>query len=67
MLKKNEEPSGKASVETVTESLNLTKTGKAAGPSGVTSELLKVCQDNSVKKFVEITDHLLLQKEMLES
>ena len=43
------------------------KSGKAAGPSGVTSELLKVCQDENVKKLAAATDDLLQGKQMLES
>ena len=52
------------SVKTVMEALNLMKTGKAAGPSGITSELLKVCEDECVKKLAEVADDLLQQKEM---
>ena len=54
-------------VKSVMEALNLVKTGKAAGPSDVTSELLKVCQDESVKKLPEMADDLLKGIEMHES
>ena len=57
----------KVSEKAVTEALNLMKIKKAARPSGITSELLKVCQDVNVKKFAEVADNLLQGKEMPES
>ena len=43
------------------------QTEKAAGPSGVASELLKMCEDESVKKLIEVVNDLLKGKEMPES
>ena len=43
MLKKNEGLCEKVEIKLATKSLNLMKTRKVARPSGVTSELLKVC------------------------
>ena len=43
------------------------KTGKGAGLSGITSELLKLCEDESVKKLTEVADDLLQGKEMSET
>ena len=34
------------------------KTGKAVRQSGATSELLKVCENNRVKKSAEVADKL---------
>ena len=46
-------------VKAVTETLNQIKFGKAAGPSDVTSELLKVCKNGSVKTVAHVADDLL--------
>ena len=54
-------------VEAIVEALNCMKAGKAARPSGVTSELLKVCKNNSVKKSAEVANELLQGTEMPES
>ena len=40
------------------------KAGKAVGPSGITSELLKVCKKESVKKLAHVVDDLFHEKEM---
>ena len=44
------------------ETLKLIKAGKAAGPSDVTSELLKVCENARVKKLAEMPNNLLQGK-----
>ena len=62
MLTKSLGPCEKVSVKAVTKALNLMKTGKAAGPSDVTSEVLIVCKDESVKKLAQVADDLLLRK-----
>ena len=41
----------KMSIKVITGLLTLMKAGKAAGPSGVTSEFLKVCKIESVEKL----------------
>ena len=66
LLNEENERSGELSVKAVMEALNLMKLRKAAGPSGVTSELLKICEDKSAKKFAEVADDLLQGKEMPE-
>ena len=43
------------------------KAGKVPRPNGKTSELLKVCKNNSVKKWAEVSDELLQGKKMSES
>ena len=49
------------------EALNLMKAGKVAGSCGVTSALLKVCKNNSVKKLAEVADELLQGKKCLKA
>ena len=44
-VEKNKGPCEKMSVKVVTETQNFMKTRKAARPSGVTPDLLKVCKD----------------------
>ena len=43
-VEKNEGPCEKVSVKAITKALNLMKTRKATGTSGVTFELLKECK-----------------------
>ena len=43
------------------------KTRKAAGPNGKTSELLKVCKNDTTKKLAQVANDLLQEKEMPES
>ena len=51
-------------VKAFAEAQNLMKTRKAAGQSDVTTELLKVCKNESVKKLAEVADNLLQRKEL---
>ena len=46
---------------------NLIKARKAVGPGSVTSILLKVCKNDSMKKLAEVADELLQGKKMPES
>ena len=51
----------------VMEALVLMNTGKAAGPSGVTVELLHVCKKESVRRFAEVANNMLEGNKMPES
>ena len=50
-VEKNKGPCEKVCVKAVTVVLNLIKTKKAAVPSGITSEWLKVCKNDSIKNL----------------
>ena len=63
---KNEESCEKVSVKVVSEALNLMKIGKVARPSGVISELLKVCKNESVKTLAKVTDNFFKEKKCLK-
>ena len=64
---KLEGPCANVSIEAVMEALNLMNAKKAAGPSGVTSDLLKVCEKESVNKLVRVANDMLEGKKMPES
>ena len=49
------------------EALILMNTGKAAGLSGVTMELLNVCQKESVRRLAEVANNMLEGNKMPES
>ena len=49
------------------EALILMNTGKAAGPSGVTVELLNVCKKESVRRLAEVANNMLEGNKMPES
>ena len=66
-MAKVEGPCENVSVEAVMEALNLMNAKKAAGPSGVTSDLLKVCEKESVNKLVRVANDMLEGKKMPES
>ena len=55
----NEGPCESVSEEAVKDALNKMKSGKAAGPSGVTADLLKVCGEDGVKRLTEVANGLL--------
>ena len=55
------------SVKAVMKALNIMKIRKAAGPSGVTTNLLKVFRSASVIKLAEVANDLLPGKGMSES
>ena len=55
----------KVPVKAVTEAINIMKTRKAAESSGITSELLKVRKNDSVKKLAEVANNLLQEKTCL--
>jgi len=60
----NEGPCEEISEDEVKDALSRMKVGKAAGPSGVTAELLKVCGVASVKRLMEVANGLLEGKKM---
>ena len=60
-------PREQVSTENVMEALVLMNTGKAAGPSGVTVELLNVCKKESVKRLAEVSNNILEGNKMPES
>jgi len=64
---KSEGPCEKVTLEDVLEALRLMKIGKAAGPSGVTSDLLKVCGIESVKRLAYVANDMLQGNSMSES
>jgi len=47
--------------------LRFMKNGKAAGPSGVTSDLLKVCGIESAKRLANVANDMLQGNSMPES
>ena len=55
------------STEDVMEALILMNTGKAAGPSRVTVELLNVCKQESVRRLAEVANNMLEGNKMPES
>ena len=55
------------STEDVMEALVLMNTGKAAGPSGLTVELLNVFKKESVRRLVEVANIMLEENRMPES
>jgi hypothetical protein len=63
----NEGPCERVSEEAVEDALSKMKAGKAAGPSGVTADLLKVCGEASVKRLTEIANGLLEGKKLPHS
>jgi len=64
---KNDGPGEKVTIEIVLEALRFMKSGKAAGPSGVTSDLLKVCGIESAKRLANVANDLLQGNSMPES
>jgi len=57
----------KVTLEDVLEALRFMKNRKAAGPSGVTSDLLKVCGIESAKRLANVANDMLQGNSMLES
>ena len=66
-ITKVEGPCEQVSTEDVMEALILMNTGKAAGPSGVTVELLNVCKKESVRRLAEVANNMLGGNKMPES
>ena len=60
-------PCEQVSTEDVMEALIPMNTGKAAGPSGVTVELLNVCKKESVRRLAEVANNMLEGNKMSES
>ena len=54
------------STEDVMDALDLMNTGKAAGPSGVTVELLNVCKNESVRSLAKVANNMLEGNKMPE-
>ena len=61
---KVEEPCKRVSAEDVIELLKLMNNEKAAGPSGITVELLKVCKKECVKRLTQVASDMLNGKKM---
>ena len=66
-ITKVEGPCEQVSTEDVMEALVLMNTGKAAGPSGVTVELLNVCKKESVRRLAKVANNMLEGNKMQES
>ena len=66
MAEKVEGPCEYVVSEEVMEALALINKRKASGPSGVTSDLLKVCEKESVTRLVKITNSMLDGQKMPE-
>ena len=66
-ITKVEGPCEQVSTEDVMEALVLMNTGKAAGLSGVTVELLNVCKKESVRRLAEVANNTLQGNKMPES
>jgi len=62
-----EGPSEKISSEDVLEAVKLMNSGKSPGPSGITVDLLKVCERESIKRLTKIANDMLNGKKMPES
>ena len=61
---KVEGPCIKVLIEEMTEVLNLINARKAAGPSGMTCEVLKVCEKEGVKRLAKVANDMLKRKNM---
>ena len=57
----------KVSLKAVLEALSLMKNGKASGQSGVTSDLLKVCDIECVRRLASVANDMLKGSGMPES
>ena len=66
-ITKAEGPCEQVSTGNVMEALILMNTGKAAGPSGVTVELLNNCKKESVRRLAEVANIMLEGNKMPES
>ena len=64
---KVEEPCEKVFIEEVMKALNLINARKVAGPSGVTSELLKVCKKECMKRLAMVANDMLKGNKMPKS
>ena len=62
-----EGPYEKVTERMVEEALNRMKTGKAAGPTGVTADLLKVVGEDCVKRLMDVANGLLDDARLPES
>ena len=63
---KVEGPCEQVSAEDAMEALVLMNTGKAAGPSEVTVELLNVCKKESVRRLAKVANNMLEGNKMPE-
>ena len=57
-------PCKKVSVEDVLEAVKLMNTGKTTGPSGITVDLLKVCEKESILRLTKVANDMLNGKNM---
>jgi len=64
---KNEGPCEKVTLKDVLKALRFMKNGKAAGPSGVTLDFLKVSGIESAKRLANVTNDMLQGNSMPES
>jgi len=63
----NEGSCEKVTREAVLEALRFMKNGKASGPNGVTSNLLKICDIESAKRLANVENDMLQGNSMPES
>ena len=66
-ITKVEGPCEQVSTEDMMEALVLMNTGKAAGPSEVTVELLNICKKESVRRLAAVANNMLEGNQTPES